>query len=99
MKTLISYFEKDGSGVTAIEYALIAAGIAGAIMAVVMGLGSELQTTFGDVSSAMDASSDQATSDQAASDTGSSDTGHRRSSDRRSWDRHSFDHGHDHFRH
>jgi len=102
VKTLISHFEKDGSGVTAIEYALIAASIAGAIMAVVIGLGSELQTTFSDVASAMNASSDQASSDQASSDTGSSDpgssdTGHTRSSDRRSWDRRSFDH--DHFHH
>ena len=107
MKTLISYFEKDGSGVTAIEYALIAASIAGAIMAVVMGLGSDLQTTFSDVASAMDAasaqaSSDTSSSDTSSSDTGSSDTGHRRSSDRRSWDRGSGDRGsfdHDHFHH
>ena len=102
MKTLMSYFEKDGSGATAIEYALITACIAGAIIAVVFGLGSELQTTFSDVASAMNASSDQASSDQASSDTGSSDpgssdTGHTRSSDRRSWDRRSFDH--DHFHH
>ena len=102
MKTLISHFEKDGSGVTAIEYALIAASIAGAIMAVVMGLGSDLQTTFSDVASAMDAASAQASSDTSSSDTGSSDTGHRRSSDRRSWDRGSWDRGsfdHDHFHH
>ena len=101
MKTLISHFEKDGSGVTAVEYALIVASIAGAIMAAVTGLGSELQTTFGDVSNAMDAASDQASSDQVSSDTssseaGSSDTDHRRSSDRRSWDRGSFDHDHFH---
>jgi len=105
VKTLMSYFEKDGSGATAIEYALITACIAGAIIAVVFGLGSELQTTFGDVSNAMDASAEQASSEQASSDTGSdagsSDTGHRRSSDRHPWDRHSFDHdhGHDHFHH
>ena len=107
MKTLISHFEKDGSGVTAIEYALIAASIAGAIMAVVVGLGSELQTTFSGIASAMDAPSAQASSDTGSSDTDSSDAGHRRSSDRRSWDRDgsdrrpwdggSFDH--DHFNH
>jgi len=92
-----SHFEKDGSGVTAVEYALIAAAIAGAIMAVVTGLGSELQTPFSDVSSAMGASSDQASSDTSSSEAGASDTGRKRSSDRRSWDRGSFDHDHDHF--
>jgi pilus assembly protein Flp/PilA len=99
VKTLVAHFEKDGSGATAIEYALIAAGIAGAIMAVVLGLGSELRTTFGDASTAMDLSADQASSDtsssdQTSSDTDSTDTGRRRRSDRHSGDRHTFDHHH-----
>jgi pilus assembly protein Flp/PilA len=101
VKNLISRFEKDGSGVTAVEYALIAASIGGAIMAVVVGLGSDLQKPFSDVSSAMGASSDQASSDQTSSDQtssdkDSSDTDHRRDGDRRSWDRGSFDHDHFH---
>jgi pilus assembly protein Flp/PilA len=43
-------FLKDDSGATAIEYGLIAAGIAVAIIAVVNGLGSNLNTTFSSVS-------------------------------------------------
>jgi pilus assembly protein Flp/PilA len=39
-------FAKDESGATAIEYGLIAAGISVAIIAVVQGLGSKLNTTF-----------------------------------------------------
>ncbi len=39
-------FLKDESGATAIEYGLIAAGISVAIIAVVQGLGSKLNTTF-----------------------------------------------------
>ena len=42
MKNLITRFVKDESGATAIEYGLIAAGIALAIIAVVNGLGSNL---------------------------------------------------------
>jgi pilus assembly protein Flp/PilA len=53
MKTLFSRFVKDESGATAIEYGLIAAGISVAIIAVVQGLGSKLNTTFGSVSSAL----------------------------------------------
>ena len=51
MKTLASRFAKDKSGATAIEYGLIAAGIAVAIIVVVNGLGSQLNTVFGSVSS------------------------------------------------
>jgi pilus assembly protein Flp/PilA len=51
MTTLISRFVKDDSGATAIEYGLIAAGIAVAIIAVVNGLGTKLNTTFASVSS------------------------------------------------
>lgn len=51
MKTLVSRFVKDDSGATAIEYGLIAAGIAVAIIVVVNGLGTKLNTTFGSISS------------------------------------------------
>jgi pilus assembly protein Flp/PilA len=43
-------FGNDQSGATAIEYGLIAAGIAVAIIAVVAGLGTQLNTTFTSVS-------------------------------------------------
>jgi pilus assembly protein Flp/PilA len=46
MKNLFGRFVKDESGATAIEYGLIAAGIALAIIAVVNGLGSNLQAKF-----------------------------------------------------
>ena len=46
-------FLKDESGATAIEYGLIAAGIAVAIIAVVQGLGSKLNTTFTSVQNAL----------------------------------------------
>jgi pilus assembly protein Flp/PilA len=46
-------FLKDDSGATAIEYGLIAAGISVAIIAVVQGLGTKLNTTFSAVSSAL----------------------------------------------
>jgi len=44
-------FLRDETGATAIEYGLIAAGISIAIIAVVNGLGTQLNTTFTDVSS------------------------------------------------
>jgi pilus assembly protein Flp/PilA len=50
MKNLISRFAKDESGATAIEYGLIAAGISVAIISVVMTLGTQLNTTFTDIS-------------------------------------------------
>ena len=53
MKTLFSRFVKDESGATAIEYGLIAAAISVAIIAVVQGLGTKLNTTFSSVSSAL----------------------------------------------
>jgi len=43
-------FLKNESGATAIEYGLIAAGIAVAIIAVVNGLGTQLNATFTSVS-------------------------------------------------
>jgi pilus assembly protein Flp/PilA len=46
----IVQFLKNESGATAIEYGLIAAGIAVAIIAVVNGLGTQLNATFTSVS-------------------------------------------------
>jgi len=53
MKNLFVRFVKNESGATAIEYGLIAAGIAVAIIAVVNGLGSQLNVTFSKVKTAM----------------------------------------------
>jgi len=53
MVRLLAQFQKDQSGATAIEYGLIAAGISVAIIAVVAGLGSQLNVTFTSVSSAL----------------------------------------------
>ncbi len=53
MKNLFARFMKDDSGATAIEYGLIAAGISVAIIAVVNGLGTKLNTTFKDVTDKM----------------------------------------------
>lgn len=53
MPSLLVRFLKDQSGATAIEYGLIAAGIAVAIIAVVQGLGTNLNATFSSVSSAL----------------------------------------------
>ena len=49
MKKIITRFVKDESGATALEYGLIAAGIAVAIITVVTTVGSKLVTTFGKV--------------------------------------------------
>ena len=43
-------FLKDKTGATAIEYGLIAAGISVAIIAVVNGLGTSLNTSFTSIS-------------------------------------------------
>jgi pilus assembly protein Flp/PilA len=53
MNNLFVRFLKNESGATAIEYGLIAAGISVAIIAVVQGLGSQLNVTFGKVSTAL----------------------------------------------
>ena len=53
MSKLLARFQKDQSGATAIEYGLIAAGISIAIIATVFGLGTNLNTVFGSVSSAL----------------------------------------------
>ncbi len=50
MKTLVSRFVMDESGAPAIEYGLIAAGISVAIIAVVNGIGTKLNTSFGSIS-------------------------------------------------
>lgn len=46
-------FLKDESAATAIEYALIAAGIALAIVAVVNGLGTNLNNTYSSVNTSL----------------------------------------------
>ena len=50
---LLSKFLRNEQGATAIEYGLIAAGIAVAIIATVAALGTNLNTTFSSVSTAM----------------------------------------------
>jgi pilus assembly protein Flp/PilA len=49
----VAAFLAHESGATAIEYGLIAAGIAVAIISVVQGVGTHLKTTFGSVSTAL----------------------------------------------
>jgi pilus assembly protein Flp/PilA len=53
MKNILARFAKDESGATAIEYGLIAAGISVAIITVVKGVGTSLNTTFTSVSTAL----------------------------------------------
>ena len=53
MKNLIARFVKDESGATAIEYGLIEAGISLAIIAVVNGLGSNLNTKFNSINTSL----------------------------------------------
>ena len=53
MKNLIARFVKDESGATAIEYGLIAAGISLAIIAIVNGLGSNLNTKFTSINNSL----------------------------------------------
>jgi pilus assembly protein Flp/PilA len=53
MSKLVSRFVNDEKGATAIEYGLIAAGIAVAIIATVQALGTNLNTTFSTVSTAL----------------------------------------------
>jgi pilus assembly protein Flp/PilA len=49
MRALVSRFAKDDSGATAIEYGLIAAGIAVAIVTAVGLVGTQLNTLFGTI--------------------------------------------------
>jgi pilus assembly protein Flp/PilA len=48
---LLKRFLQNQAGATAIEYGLIAAGISIAIIAVVNGLGTQLNTSFSSISS------------------------------------------------
>ena len=53
MKKIVLRFWADESGATAIEYGLIAAGIAVAIITAVQGVGTKLSTTFGSISTSL----------------------------------------------
>lgn len=53
MKALINKFINDEDGATAIEYGLIAALIAVAIIAALNAVGSNLQSTFNNVASSL----------------------------------------------
>ena len=52
MSKLVQFLRNE-SGATAIEYGLIAAGISVAIIAVVQGIGTNLNTTLGSVQTAL----------------------------------------------
>jgi pilus assembly protein Flp/PilA len=53
MTSIIKSFLKDESGATAIEYGLIAAGIAIAIITAVNGVGTQLSTNFNTISTSL----------------------------------------------
>lgn len=53
MKALLKRFARDEAGATAIEYGLIAAGIAVVIIAAVQGIGTKLNTSMGQVETAL----------------------------------------------
>jgi pilus assembly protein Flp/PilA len=53
LQRIFSKFLSDQSGATAIEYGLIAAGIALAIITVVNGLGSTLNTNFSNINASL----------------------------------------------
>ncbi len=55
MNKLINRFVKDEEGATAIEYGLIAALIATAIIAALQGVATSLSTNFSEISSDLDA--------------------------------------------
>jgi len=55
MRTSFARFIKDESGATAIEYGLIAAGIAVAIITAVNAIGTDLTSLFGRVSAKLKA--------------------------------------------
>jgi pilus assembly protein Flp/PilA len=52
MRTLVRFLN-DESGATAIEYGLIAAGISVAILTVMQGIGTRLNTAFQSVSTSL----------------------------------------------
>ena len=53
MVQMFKDFLADETGATAIEYGLIAAGISLAIIAVVNGIGSKLNTKFGSINTSL----------------------------------------------
>lgn len=53
MTNLFARFVKDESGATAIEYALIAAGIAVVIIAAVNGVGTAISSKFNDIKTSL----------------------------------------------
>jgi pilus assembly protein Flp/PilA len=53
MKQLFHNFWEDKSGATAIEYGLIAAGISLAIIAIVNGIGTNLNTKYTAINSSL----------------------------------------------
>jgi pilus assembly protein Flp/PilA len=53
MTRLLKNFLADESAATAIEYGLIAAGIALAIITVINGMGSKLNAKFGSISTSL----------------------------------------------
>jgi pilus assembly protein Flp/PilA len=55
MRTSFARFVKDESGATAIEYGLIAAGIAVAIITAVNAVGGSLTGLFNDIKAKLDA--------------------------------------------
>ena len=54
MSILFARFINDERGATAVEYGLIAAGISAAIIIAVSSLGTDLNTTLTDVSTALE---------------------------------------------
>lgn len=54
MARLLSRLCKNRSGATAIEYSILAAGVALAIIATVQGLGTNVNAMFGSVLSALE---------------------------------------------
>jgi pilus assembly protein Flp/PilA len=53
LRRILTKFLSDQSGATAIEYGLIAAGIALAIISAVTGLGSTLNNSYGSINSSL----------------------------------------------
>ena len=53
MKNLVLTFFRNEAGATAIEYGLIAAGIAIAIITAVQGVGGKLSTNFDSISTSL----------------------------------------------
>jgi pilus assembly protein Flp/PilA len=53
MRRLLLRFLRDESGATAIEYCLIASGIALAIVATVQGIGPQLNTKFTSINNSL----------------------------------------------